>query len=50
MPSTSAGHPFVERLARERLIAILPAPDAVRFGAVASALSSSAVAGAGAAR
>ena len=49
MPSTTAD-PFLERLTRERLIAILPAPDAVRFGAVASALSSSAVAGAGAAR
>jgi 2-dehydro-3-deoxyphosphogluconate aldolase / (4S)-4-hydroxy-2-oxoglutarate aldolase len=38
VPSTSAGHPFVERLARERLIAILRAPDADRFVAVASAL------------
>jgi 2-dehydro-3-deoxyphosphogluconate aldolase/(4S)-4-hydroxy-2-oxoglutarate aldolase len=37
VPSTP-GDPFVERLARERLIAILRAPDADRFVAVASAL------------
>ncbi len=37
MPSTDANG-FVERLARERLIAILRAPDADRFVAVAHAL------------